>query len=338
MRAPLAIRIHDAHLGIWQENPQDPTFRSDVYEGLLRLMKRRGWKFSADPYVLRHFRSLSQNQRLGELGTLRCAIQISGRAVEVDYWSETALQSNLNGRRYDYDRMRRMHHLDRLRVELEYRRATAWLEAIAPVEVSRSADRDMPALDAIAKSYADSWHKDKVLGRPVCEYDHNRTAADGDLLEHGQTVWFPDSKGRIVRGTAYYNINNMWWVVAGGSLYKEASRSLYGRPPAELRVKRNARARRARLEDELALATRRMQFLRAETLKHILFGEDAAFMIWARDHNAYYRAQYSGYTTDVISAGKYTRAEAEAECRRVPHELSMVDQNGSHTRFDRQAV
>lgn len=337
-RPPVSINIYDAHFGIWQENAQDPSFRSEVYEGLMRRMKRRGWKFRADPEIARRYRCLSPSHRLGQRRTLHCSIEISGRVVTVEFWSETAEQVNRHGRRYDTDRLRRMHYLDRLRVELEFLRIAAWLKTIAPVTINRHPDRDMPAMARIEKSYAESWHKDKDLGRPVCEFDHNRKSADSSLLEHGQTVWFPDRKGRIVRGTTYYNINNMWWVVAGGQLYNEGSHALFTSPPAELRSKRNERARRRRLEEELALATRRMQFMRAETLKSILFGSDATFMIWARDKNAYYRAQYAGYTTDVISAGKYTRAEAERECRRVPHELSMVDQERNHTRFDKVAA
>lgn len=337
MRQPLEVRINDASLGIWQDDANDPTFRSEIYAELIRQMRGRGWSIRQDPGIKRNYASLNSSHRLGARGTLRCAIEVSGRVVKVAYWSSTSPQVNRNGRRYDYDRMRSMRLLDRLRVELEYRRTIAWLDTIAPAGVVRS-DPDMPAMDRIAKGYAESWHKDKELGRPVCKSDGNRKAGDGSLLEHGQTVWFPDRKGRIVRGTAYYHINNMWWVVAGEQLFNEGCHALLSAPPAELRKKRNERTRRRRLEEELALATRRMHFRRAETLKRILFGGEATFMIWARDHNAYYRAQYAGYTTDVISAGKYSRAEAEAECRRVPHELSMVDQNGHHTRFDRSAA
>jgi hypothetical protein len=92
------------------------------------------------------------------------------------------------------------------------------------------------------------------------------------------------------------------------------------------------------LERELADSIEQMDFSRAQILKTIIFGDEQTFMIWARDNEAYYRAQYSGYTTDRISAGKYTREEAEAECRRVPHELSMVCPDGSHVRFDRSAA
>jgi hypothetical protein len=234
--------------------------------------------------------------------------------------------------------MGRMHHLDCLRVELEFRRIVGWLETLAPVKVSRSDERNMPPMQFIEKRYVESWHTDKALGRPRCDYDYNRKSKDGALLEHGQTVWLADRKWRIIRGAAYYNINNMWWVIAGGKLLNEGSHYLYVNPPADLRTKQNERQRRVRLESELSIAVARMDFQRADTLKRILFGAEQAFLIWARDHSAYYRSQYCGYTTDRINAGKYTRAEAEAECRRVPHELEMACPDGSHVSFDRKAA
>lgn len=334
---PVAIRIHDASIGIWQDDARDASFRSEIYAALIRAMRARGWSIKRDPRVHRHYRSISADRRLGARGTLCCGIEITGRVVKAEFWSTTAPQSNRNGRRYDFDKMARMHHLDSLRVELEFRRITRWLETLAPVKLTRSAERDMPAMQVIERQYAESWHKDKVLGRPNYSCDSQRTSKDGALLEHGQIVWLADRKGRIIRGTAYYNINNMWWVIAGGRLLNEGSHSLYARPPADLRTKQNQRARRNRIESELSTAVARMDFPRAQLLKLILFGNEQAFSIWARDHQAYYRSQYSGYTTDRIDAGKYTRAEAEAECRRVPHELEMVCPDGSHVSFRRAA-
>lgn len=338
MRKPLSINIHDSHLGIWQDDARDETLRSEVYAELIRQMRGRGWSIHRDPRVHQHYRCLSPNNRLGARGTLRCEIELAGRTVKVEFWSTTAKQENRNGRRYDFRKLKRMAKLDRLRVELEFRRIIAWLQTVAPIKVERRDDHDLPPMKRIEKDYAESWHKDKELGRPVPSGDYNRKSKDGSLLEQGQPVWFADRKGRIVRGTAYYNINNMWWVIAGGKLHNEACFYLLTKAPADLRAKRNERARRNRLESELSVAVQRMNFRRAEILKTIIFGTEQTYMIWARDNQAYYCSQYAGYTTDRINAGKYTRAEAEAECRRCPEELEMVCPDGSHVSFDRKAA
>lgn len=338
MREPLDIIINDSHIGIWQSTCPDPTFRRDVYSVMIRNMRARGWSVRHDPNVRKHYRSLNADCRLAARGTLRCVIDISGRVVKVEFWSVTADRSNRNGRRHDFDKLLRMSHIDRLRVELEFKRIVRWLETLAPTKVKRSAVRDMAPMQRIEKDYAESWHKDKALGRPTWGQDYNRKARDGALLEQAQTVWLADYKGRIIRGTAYYNLNSMWWVIAGGKLFNSSCGELYTHAPTDLRAKINDRERRRRLEAELALAVERMDFQRAATLKGILFGNEQTFLIWARDKEAYYRSQYAGYTSDRIRAGKYTRAEAEAECRRVPHELEMVCPDGSHVRFDRKAA
>jgi hypothetical protein len=337
-RAPLEIRIHDSSIGIWQDDARDASFRTEIYAALIRNMRARGWSVKRDQSIHAHHRCISPFHRMAARGTLRCAIEITGRVVKIEFWSTSSPQTNRNGRRYDFGKMALMRHLDRLRVELEFGRIIRWLETLAPLKVSRSAEHDMPAMQRIQKRYAESWHKDRDLGRPNYSSDSQRTSKDASLLVHGQTVWLADRKGRIVRGTAYYNLNNMWWVIAGGVLFNEGCHSLYVKPPADLRTKQNGRARRSRLEAELSIAVARMVFQRAEILKRILFGNEQAFQIWARDHSAYYRSNYSGYTTDRINAGKYTRAEAEAECRRVPHELEMVCPDGSHVSFDRKAA
>lgn len=338
MRQPLSIIIHDSHIGIWQDDPWDDTFRSEVYGALIRQMRDRGWSVGRNDQTHQRYRCLSANQRVAARGALLCGIEISGRVVKVDFWSVTAEQVNSNGRRYDFDKMKRMSKLDRLRVELEFRRIVTWLETLAPVEVKRRDDEQLSPMKRIEKGYAESWHSDKELGRPVCTYDYNRKSADGQLLEHGQTVWVPDSKGRMLRGVAYYNINSMWWVIAGGMMFNESCSRIFAAAPGDLRKKRNERASRNRLEKELQIAVQRMDYRRAEILKTIIFGGEQTYMIWARDHGAYYRSQYAGYSSDTATAGRYTRAEAEAECRRVPHELEMVCPDGKRVRFDRAAA
>lgn len=70
----------------------------------------------------------------------------------------------------------------------------------------------------------------------------------GSVLEHGAQVWFADWHGHMGEGVAYYNTNNMWWVVTGKyGLDNAASFDIYAGKPETLRIRRNAQ-RRKRLE------------------------------------------------------------------------------------------
>lgn len=341
MNRALDVNLHDAHIGIWQDDARDPTFRAEIYLGCLRLFQRRGWRITADPKILKHYRCLSKDRRLAEKGDLRASIDISGRVVEIEVWAETWPMDNQNGRRHDFNKRERMAFLDRVRLDLETSKIIAWLGPRATVTVKARGRKvgadvgDLTAMDMIAADYAQSWHADKDLGRPVCTQAYNAKSADKGVVEHGATVWFADRKGRICRGTAFYNINNMWWVAANQhSLTNLACHELYVQPPQDLRRKRNDRARRDRLEALLARAIRACDFQRADLLKRIAFGAEATYGIWSRKNDAYYRPNRAGYTGDALSAGRYTWDEAKAEVLRVPHYLSLVMPDGGHLTAD----
>ena len=167
----------------------------------------------------------------------------------------------------------------------------------------------------LANAYAESSHYKGTDWAKYLAKNHglpyDRKSKDGALLDHGQRVWFADRSGRIVEGTAFYNINNMWWVVTGRYDHTNvASFDLYTRPPENIRVKRNERQRRKRLETLLADATKAMDFERASKLRDVLFPpSEALFMIQCRRDNLYFGPDYCGYTADAANAGKYTREE-----------------------------
>ncbi|GAB4071694.1 hypothetical protein KHC28_00175 [Ancylobacter sonchi] len=336
MTRKLDVRLHDTTIGIWQDDPNDPTFKTEIFAGIRGLLWRRGWTVGEDPAC--HYRSLRPSRRLARKGRLIASLQVNGRHIEFECWTETWPKDNPNGHRRDYNKRGRLDYIDRLRLEVEERAIIRWLEARADVTVSRS--RPMPstgritALEFIEQGYAESWHSDKKLGRPVPTADYNRKSADGFMLEHGATVWTTDAKGRLIRGTVFYNINNMWWVVAGPhTLLNQGSFEIYVDCPEDVRRKRNGRARRVRLERELASAIRRKDAPRAALLIGILFGDEPIYRIWSRKHGTYYAPNYCGYTSDEVSAGRYTRAEARREVRRVPHHLHAIGPDGQREDF-----
>jgi hypothetical protein len=122
------------------------------------------------------------------------------------------------------------------------------------------------------------------------------------------------------------------FTVGAFTLLNKSSGEIFCKQPQDLRIKRNDRARRNRLEAELALAVRQMDFRRAQVLKDVIYGDQPTYMIWHREHSAYYRSGFAGYTTDTIVAGRYTFDEAMGEVRRVPHLLEAVSPTGERLR------
>ena len=345
MTRTLTIRLHDATVGIWQDDANDPTFRSEIYAGVIREMRSRGWVVQAEPRVRKHYPSISRDNRIASRGDMRALVKLSGRVVYVEFWAETWPVNNPNGRRYDFDKRKKMVFLDRLRLDLETSKILSWLENRAVVTVSvgdpmvRAGRGGLTASEWIARDYAKSWHADKALGRPVCTQACNSRSADGGVIEHGATVWFADRKGRVRRGVAHYNLNNKWWVVTDRfGLENRTSFEIFTEAPADLRAKQNERLRRGRLEAELRSAIQISDFARAALLKRIAFGEEPTYGIWSNRWGSFYAANAAGYTKDSLAAGRYTWDEAVAEVRRVPHYLSLVMPDGSHVAADALAT
>ena len=319
----IVLRIHDAHLSLWQDDPNDESFRTDVFIGLLKRLGQGGWAVGPDAEIVKHYNVLKQYNRRASKGELEAQIQISGRVVKLELWADNYDGGNRNGNRHGYDKRQHMPYLTNLRVELEFRRVVAWARERFAVTLSPEKLRppQISAADHIAADYADSCHKDKALGRPVASPGNSRSG-DGGMIEHGARVWYIGRDRRIRRGHAFTHINNMWWVIeAKDAVRNLSSHEIFVSQPAELRRKRNERDRRSRLEAELARATRLMDFERAATLRRILFGKEAPLLIWSNKNNAYYRSCFAGYTTDPIESGKYEEAEALREVARVSHIL-----------------
>jgi len=339
----LDINLHDTRIGIWQDDPNDPTFRSEIFEPLTAWMRRRGWRVTADPEVLKRHRCISKYYRVAERGDLRAKAECHGRSIEVEFWSEQAKQENRNGRRYDFDKRGRAPYLDRLRMDLEIRRILDWLGERAELKVRAPRNQrcgassgELPAAEWIERNARQSGHFVPELGRSrYTNGDRCRKAADGRLLEHGALAWFIDSKGRVLRGRAFYSLNDRWAIQIGrfGVTFASAY-EMFTAPPPDLRRKRNDDQRRKQIEREIGRAVRSENFERAALLKKIAFGSAPVYRIWSRKNDCYYGPQYCGYTADMTFAGRYTREEAEAEVLRVPHILSLVTPDGKHLRAE----
>jgi len=341
MDRTIKIHLHDTHIGISQDDPNDPSFRRNIFQKLITHLRKRGWTVSPDPSVVKHYKCISPDHKVACKGAVRAHLETAGRFCKIKFWSDAARRNNPNGPRYDFDKFDRMPYLDQKRFLLERQKIIDWLTGECRATITRPVNRKShrAALDYIAAQYAESWHSDRDLGRPVCTCASNARSADGGAVTHGCTVWFRGHDGRWRRGQALYNINNMWWVVENRFSWRNlACFELHVEQPADLREKRDDRSRRRALERELKRALQASNYARADVVNHILFGDDAPHFIWSRKNDAYYGTDYCGYTSSQLQAGRYSRAEAEAECRRVPHILEMVCPNGNRVRFDQEVA
>jgi hypothetical protein len=245
-----------------------------IFKAVKALLNRRGFALAQDPCV-KHYPLLAKTHRAGKRGELEVAVQLSGRHIEVLFFQNVHNVENSNGGRYDFDKLARMPYLLRQRANLEMRKVeqlvTRQFGAILSVRESSFPHPDgITAREFIEQRMRSSGHFKPALGRADWHADYNRTSGDACLLEHGMPVYFRDSRGRWNSGTAYYNLNNMWWVEAGRYAVRNlGSFQLYVNKPANLRAKDNAKRAAARIHELIITAVKDEDFLRAQQLKEV---------------------------------------------------------------------
>lgn len=258
--------------GDWERD-----FKKDVLLRILQQLNRMGWSCEIPAEMIRRYSlSFARKFRHCQRGDLRAELSVSGRCIKLEMWQDLHNVSNPNGGRYDFGKEQRMPYLMRLR--MEYTRRTirdyllnifqgyAWEPSKAP-----RGPNGLTAREWIEQRTAGCWHYQASRGRRGGEeLCGNNRSAEGDALKHGARVWTTDSKGRLIEGEAFYNINNMWWVITGRyDCTNVASSQIYANRPAELRKKRNARAAATRIQSELDRAVKTENFERAIVLRSV---------------------------------------------------------------------
>lgn len=329
-------RVHfgDASISVWEEglssrmthkerDAWELAFKRQVFARIVQTLNRIGWKVeqpAINPHDVKHYGGLvarwaTERHRNCSKGDLKGELEISGRTIKFEMWQGVNTPTRPDhGGRYESNKEACMPYVLRLEMERTRRRIRDYLCNVFAGYTFKPSDPTMGLMGVTAEEKA--RHDRQTSGHYVPALDHarihmesNAKARDGGVIEHGARVWAIDHKGRIITGTAYYSLNNNWQIVTGryGLTYAHTG-EIFTTPPENLRVKRNDRQRRKRLEGELATAVKAMDFKRAEVLKGILWPQpEPLFHIIKK--GAYFRPNYSGYTNNPVDAGKYTKAE-----------------------------
>jgi hypothetical protein len=304
------------HRMSWDERKAwEARFKRDVFTRVVQMLSRLSWACAVPPKEeAQNSASFALNFRSCSKGDLKGELHISGRCIDFKMWQSVNTPTRPDhGGRYESDLEGCMPYPLRLEMERTRRRIRDYLcnvftgyEFDPKRYTSHRKPLAMTAMEQIQQKYAESCHFKGDLAKYEIS-DYKRKSADGVMLQHGQRVWFADWHGRICTGTAFYNINNMWWVVTGKYDYtNNADFELYVKCPENPRVKRNSKLRRQRLEQELNRAVKCMDFKRAQVLKDVLFPAGPLYAIWHKEHALFFGSNYSGYRNSIADAGKYT--------------------------------
>lgn len=331
------VSFGDASLSVWEEGISaaraaggykgekawELAFKRQVFVRIVQTLRHLGWTVTQPPikpHDVKHYggrvaRWASERHRDCSKGELKGELEVSGRSITFKTWQGVNTPTRPDhGGRYESNLEACMPYVLRLEMERTRRRIRDYLCNVFSGYTFKPSDPAMGLMGVTAEEKAahdrrTSGHYRPALDRAEISMTSNTRACDGGTIEHGSRVWALDHKGRVITGTAYYSLNNRWQIVTGRyGLTCAGTESIFTSPPENLRVKRNARERRRRLEGELAKAVKAMDFRRAEVLKNILWPKpEPLFHIMKGD--SYFAPNYCGYRSSPIDAGKYTKAE-----------------------------
>lgn len=275
------VRIADKSLAVWEEPVVRLTgkagdewrrlFKRQVFARIVQTLNRIGWKVDQHiEHAKQYGRSFANSFRICSKGDLRAELKISGRSISLEFWQgvNTPTRPDHGGR---YEKIEAMPYLLRLEMNRTRNRIARYLTAVFSGYIIEDVQTPLPlqltAMEKINRNYAASWHFKGYWAEYLANGNvqpSNRKSADGTLLEHGQPVWLRDYHGRWMQGTAYYNINNMWWVVLGRYAYtNRGSHELHTTQPPDLRSKDNRKRAIHSLRELLRTAIDSAEFERA---------------------------------------------------------------------------
>ncbi|MDR3582494.1 MAG: hypothetical protein P4L67_04445 [Candidatus Pacebacteria bacterium] len=174
---------------------------------------------------------------------------------------------NRNGGKYDFDRLKKMPYLIRLRYQKAVNSIRSMLLKEGFADDSKVTHKSALANVMQRRKELEDFQGKGFYARERQSY--NITDGDGVALKDGDVRYFYDLNNRLSKATVYHNINNMWWAVFNESRYTNiASFRLFSWKPGLPR--RKYPKPESRIQSLLDTATKHMDFERAIVYRDLL--------------------------------------------------------------------
>lgn len=213
------FRVYDS--SFWVDiAPAGPPARP-LYHRLNNLLQERGWKIGPDPFQEKpNPRSWSWQRLLAVKGDLYCAVEVrahegGGGKIAYQFWQDLVLEEGRTCGRWSFDKRQRMPFLIRMQWQATLNVMQTLLRSLGFThEITSWEAHEQKGMDFILKRMAESCHtpKDYDPLTHTSPYSYNVQGRDGQPIQPGRK-YMAYVNGRLVTGTAYYNLNNMWWLL-----------------------------------------------------------------------------------------------------------------------------
>lgn len=221
-----------------ERNPHWENFKA-----LMCFLGSIGFYVSEDKEMKKKFPSLSETNRVGGFDDLRFKAQYAPNIFKIEFYQDV-FHENPHGGFYDFDKYGKMPYLIQKRYDWTMEKLLNYFEKCGySIEFGRNTCKGAAF---IVNDYIRSWHHPqenwfflKAVDGQTAEYVIQGTDRDGNTLRNGETKYFRDWSGYLLRGRVYHNINNMWWVLlADGQVRNVACFDLFDLKETDFRGRR----------------------------------------------------------------------------------------------------
>lgn len=213
------------------------------FKDLMLFLGSIGFYVSEDKEIKKNFPSLNETHRAGEFDDLRFKAQYAPIRFEIEFYQDV-FHVNSHGGFYDFDKYKKMPYLIQKRYDWTLEKLLEYFEKCGySIEFPENTCKGDAFIirDYIRSRHhpQENWFSLKAVDGQTAEHEMNGTDRDGKILRNGETKYFRDRSGYLLRGKAYHNINNMWWVLqADGQVKNVACCDLFDLKETDFRGRR----------------------------------------------------------------------------------------------------
>lgn len=197
------------------------------FKDLMLFLGSIGFYVSEDKEIKKNFPSLNETHRAGGFDDLRFKAQYAPIRFEIEFYQDV-FHVNSHGGFYDFDKYKKMPYLIQKRYDWTLEKLLEYFEKCGySIEFPENTCKGDAFIirDYIRSRHhpQENWFSLKAVDGQTAEHEMNGTDRDGNILRNGETKYFRDRSGYLLRGKAYHNINNMWWVLLADGQVKNVA-------------------------------------------------------------------------------------------------------------------
>lgn len=196
---------------------------------IIKFLRNRGWNIGENKHYKEHYSCLSKYHKIGFKGGMALLMEIKSNGIDIEFgdiknlWKDMpqSFWSNKLDERYS-----KLTYLEEIAVKLEIKKM---IDFCSKYQLERIQTNEN--LTPEQRIIHDNKTNPHVHGKVEClndiklaiteasyNYKSNSDDKNKKKIICGETKYFYDYNNRLSYGVVWHNINNMWWVIAGGVL------------------------------------------------------------------------------------------------------------------------